>query len=118
MSIIRRLIEDEGVRAGYLQRRGVIPGDRHNANDPATYQSDLVEDEVQRIMADAEALADVLQTATEMLLPRPVAELLAYLTFYRRKDYAAVPDPEVAGASQKAVEGMVREHVRKEAGLD
>ena len=113
MSIIREIIEAEGERAGYLRKRGIIPGHRGNSNDPATYQSDLVEAEVERIMDDEGDLADVL----ECDMARPLAEFLAYCSIHWRLFGSRGQLEKLAVEAGAYIEQLVYKHVEREAGL-
>ena len=89
---------------------GVVPGRRGNSNDPATYQSDLVEREWDRILSDQDSLADVL----EEHMARPLAEALAYVaTHWPRHDLPK----DVMLPADKAISDMVWAHCEREAGL-
>ncbi len=105
----------DDVSQAFVYTCGVIPGHRGLSNDPYTYQSDLVEAEVERIMYDADALADVLEHHTE----RPIAQFLAYMTIYWRTCLGTAPAAlaDTAINSEAAVQKIVQEHCEKEAGL-
>ena len=95
-------------------------------NDPYEYtpwrlamtdeeRSDAFEREVERIMHDPEAMADVL----EVDMARPIAEFAAYCLVHR---FIGVGRQRtLAPAAEAAIEAMVRAHLdreRKEAGLE
>ena len=104
----------EGLVRTDLHRNGIVPGRRGNSNDPATYQSDLVERRWDHILGDQDALADVLAEH----LPMPVAEFLAYVAIHwpSHKGYRAEPFSTLAQRSDVAISELVWAHCMKEAG--
>lgn len=117
---IRDFVEQDGL--DYMRRNGITPGWRGSSSSPETYQSDLVDEAVDKIMADRDELATVLSTVLENLAPPAVVDMLALL---------ATSSPTWPGESSalnkvfitadlelsRAIEGMVRKFCIKEAGL-
>lgn len=95
------------------QRLAVEPGERNDlARDPtATYESDLREEEIERLQfeADPEELAGIL----ERDMPEAVAALIARL--YRYGGLYGHPDVDLLlTAVDIEVDRLLREHVERE----
>lgn len=87
---------------------GVIPGERGYSNDPATYESDLWEEELDRVLGDDAEIEDVL---VEENVDRKIAKVIAWM--YRR---IPTNDPEwraTLSSLNTAVECVVQERLDK-----
>lgn len=96
------------ITAAELRRHGIEPGRRHAGDDPQlTYQSDLAEEQVERILDDLDELTAVLTDH----LPPAAAEFLANaLIEWRRHQGKGNHRYQAAAAS---VRQLVEEYVKR-----
>ena len=102
----------------HLRRAGVTPGRRGFSSSPETFQSDLVDAEVERIMGDRDELADLLGKLLEV--PPEIADVLALLIEESPTDaYGELTEDFVAAdkAMTAVIEALVQKHYAKEVGL-
>ena len=103
--------------AAHLRRAGVTPGHRGFSNSPETFQSDLVDAEVDRIMCDRDELSDLLGTLLEV--QPEIADMLALLVVKYPGPFESLDEDFVRAeaAMTRAIEGVIRAYCEKEAGL-
>ena len=98
----------------HLRRAGVTPGRRGFSNSPETFQSDLVDAEVDRIMGDRDELSDLLGKLLEV--PPEIADMLALLVV-RRPRTSNLTDALIYDKAYLLLEYLVQKHCEQEAGL-
>ena len=100
----------------YLRSKGITPGWRNN-NGPETFQSDLVDAEVDRLMDSREELADVLGKVLEV--QPEIATLLALLMVElpARRWECRENFIDSHKAAREVIERLVWKYCAKEAGL-
>ena len=102
----------EAVAREYLSRHGIKAGRRGWDRDPtATYQSDLIEDEVGNIHLDRECeLANILESA----MPPGIAKLIARAA-HTMPGYWATTDE--AQQWRTEIEDIIHAYLKREASL-
>ena len=116
---IRDFIEQDA--HAYLRSKGITPGWRPSsgpmANSPPTYQSDLVGEEVDRLMDNREELADVLGKVLEV--QPEIAALLALLMVElpAKRGECGEAFIDAYTAAHDVIEKLVWKFCEKEAGL-
>ena len=101
----------------YLCRAGITPGHRGFSNSPETFQSDLVDAEVERIMGDRDELADLLGKLLEV--PPEIADVLALVTIRGPIEVSDLTDVLIYTTAKvrDIIDSLVQKYCRKEAGL-
>ena len=102
----------------HLRRAGVTPGRRGFSNSPETFQSDLVDAEVDRIVSHRDELSDLLSTLLEV--QPEIADMLALLIEESPTDaYGELTEDFIAAdkAMTTVIEALVQKHYAKEVGL-
>ena len=98
------------ITAAELRRHGIEPGKRHAGDDPQlTYQSDLAEEQVDRILDDLGELTAVLTDN----LPPAVAEFLAYASIHWPSLSRSLEFRSHGLAADKEIRLMVEEYVKR-----
>lgn len=121
MSIFDKLEDNDHYGINYgaaLRSKGITPGRRQHDSDPATYESDLVDAAVDKIMGNRDELSDLLGKVLEA--PPEVADMLALLvTSYPTGKSGTLSEAfiEADMAMTDAIEAMVRKFCEREAGL-
>lgn len=100
----------------YLRSKGITPGWRTN-NGPQTFQSDLVDAEVARLMDNREELADVLGKVLEV--QPEIAALLALLMVELPAERGECRETFIDAytAAHDVIEKLLWKHCANEAGL-
>ena len=102
----------------HLRRAGITPGRRGFSNSPETFQSDLADAEVDRIVSHRDELSDLLGKLLEV--PPEIADMLALLMEEPPTDaYGALTEDFIAAdkALTAVLEALVQKHYAKGAGL-
>lgn len=109
---VRDMYED--VARAHLRRNGIEPGRRAAGDDPqATYQSDMIDDEVGNIHMDPARWAE-LAGILEDALPRGLAALVAEAAHTMTGYWTNKPE---AVLWRDDVDYIIRSHLDREAGL-
>lgn len=101
----------------HLRRAGVTPGRRGFSNSPETFQSDLVDAEVDRIMGDRDELSDLLGKLLEV---RPeIADMLALVTVRGPREISDLTGVFIYTTAKvrDIIDRLVQKYCEKEAGL-
>lgn len=101
----------------YFCKRGITPGRRGFSNSPETFQSDLVDAEVGRIMGDRDELADLLGKLLEV--QPEIASLLALLVVKYPGPFESLDNDFICAEDAMAcvVERVVRTYCEMESEL-
>jgi hypothetical protein len=119
MMSVRDFVEQDAW--SYLLSKGITPGWRPSsgpmANSPQTYQSDLVDEEVDRLMDNLEELADVLGKVLEV--QPEIAALLALLMVElpARRGECRETFIDAYTKARDVIEKLLWEYCAKEAGI-
>ena len=101
----------------HLRRAGITPGRRGFSNSPETFQSDLVDAEVDRIMGDRDELSDLLGKLLEV--QPEIASLLALVTVRGSREISDLTDVFIYTTAKvrDIIDSLVQKYCEKEVGL-
>ena len=99
----------------YFCKRGITPGRRGFSNSPETFQSDLVDAEVDRIMGDRDELSDLLGKLLEV--QPEIASLLALLMVELPAERWECRENFIASrrAAHVVIDALIQKYCEKEA---